>query len=114
MPVQGCPRSHGVPLSSELGSTATARTDPVSTIRSVLTASPFMAFIPVSDLAIARSFYAEILGLEVEAENPFAVILNSGGTMLRLTQVENHQPQPFTIAGWEVPDIGTTVEGLVS
>ena len=80
----------------------------------MLTASPFMAFIPVRDLATARSFYAEILGLEVEDENPFAVILNSGGTMLRLTQVENHQPQPFTIAGWEVPDIGTTVEGLVS
>ena len=73
-----------------------------------------MAFIPVSDLATARLFYVETLGLEVEGENPFAVILNSGGTMLRLTQVENHQPQPFTIAGWEVPDIGATVEALVS
>lgn len=73
-----------------------------------------MAFIPVSDLTTARSFYGEILGLEVEGENPFAVTLNSGGTMLRLTQVENHQPQPFTIAGWDVPDISTTVEDLVS
>ena len=73
-----------------------------------------MAFIPASDLATARSFYAGILGLEVKTENPFAVILNSGGTTLRLTQVENHQPEPFTIAGWEVTDIGTTVEDLVS
>ena len=87
---------------------------PVSTIRAVLAASPFMAFIPVSDLATARSFYVEVLGLELEDENPFAVILNSGGTMLRLTQVEDHRPQPFTIAGWEVPDICITVKVLVS
>jgi len=73
-----------------------------------------MALIPVGDLATARLFSVETLGLEVEGENPFAVILNSGGTMLRLTQVENHQPQPFTIAGWEVSDIGTIVEALVS
>ena len=86
----------------------------MGTIRAVLTAAPYMAFIPVSDLASARSFYGEVLGLQVGDENPFAVILNSGGTMLRLTQVENHQPQPFTIAGWEVPDIGATIDALVS
>ena len=87
----------------------------MGTIRAMLTTASFMAFIPVSDLPSARSFYGEVLGLQVGGENPpFAVILNSGGTMLRLTQVENHQPQPFTIAGWEVPDIGATVDALVS
>ena len=86
----------------------------MSTIRAVLTSSPVMAFIPVGDLATAQSFYAETLGLRVEDENPFAVILNSGGTMLRLTRVEDHHPQPFTIAGWEVPNIGATVDALVS
>jgi len=79
----------------------------------MLTAVPFMAFIPVSDLTSARSFYGEVLGLQVTDENPFAVILNSGGTMLRLTQVDNLQPQPFTIAGWEVRDIAVTVDALV-
>lgn len=73
-----------------------------------------MAFISVSDLGSARSFYGEVLGLQVGHENPFAVTLNSGGTMLRLTHVENHQPQPSTIAGWEVPDIGATIDALVS
>ena len=73
-----------------------------------------MAFIPVTDLASARSFYGEVLGLHVGEENPFAVRLHSAGTMVRLTQVENHQPQLFTVAGWEVPDIGATVDDLVS
>ncbi len=72
-----------------------------------------MAFIPVSDLTLARSFYEEILGLQVTDENPFAVSLNSGGTMLRLTQVDHHRPQPFTIAGWEVQDIDLAVDALV-
>jgi catechol 2,3-dioxygenase-like lactoylglutathione lyase family enzyme len=87
---------------------------PTSYDPAVLSAAPLMAFIPVSDLPSARSFYGEVLGLEVEAENPCAVILNSDGTLLRLTHVENHLPQPFTIAGWEVPDIGATIDALVS
>ena len=85
----------------------------MGTIRAMLTAAPFMAFIPVRDLTSARSFYGEILGLQVTDENPFAVILNSGGTMLRLTQIENHQPQPFTIAGWEVQEIDVAVDALM-
>lgn len=85
----------------------------MGTIRAMLTAAPFMAFIPVSDLTSARSFYGEVLGLQVRDEIPFAVILNSGGTMLRLTQVDNHQPQPFTTVGWEVQDIGVAVDALV-
>ena len=72
-----------------------------------------MAFIPVSDLASARSFYGELLGLHVTDENPFAVILDSGGTRLRLTKVDNHQAPPFTIAGWEVSDIAAAVDALV-
>ena len=73
-----------------------------------------MAFIPVRDLAAARSFYGQVLGLRMRDENPFAVILSSGGTAVRLTHVENHQPQPFTVAGWQVSDIGSTVEALES
>jgi extradiol dioxygenase family protein len=79
----------------------------------MLTGAPFMAFIPVTDLASARSFYGEVLGLHVTDENPVAVVLDSGGTMLRLTRVDNHQPQPFTIAGWEVLDIHAAVDTLV-
>ena len=72
-----------------------------------------MAFIPVRDLAAARAFYVGTLGLPVTDENPFAVVLNAGGTLLRLTQVDDVQPQPFTIAGWEVPDVGAAVDALV-
>jgi len=79
----------------------------------MLTGAPFVAFIAATDLASARSFYGEVLGLRVIDENPVAVVLDSGGTMLRLTQVDDHRPQPYTIAGWEVPDVDVAVDTLV-
>jgi catechol 2,3-dioxygenase-like lactoylglutathione lyase family enzyme len=80
----------------------------------MLTRASLMAFIPVRDLASARAFYGSTLGLSVTGENPFAVVLDANGTMLRLTPVPDLQPQPFTIAGWEVADIGATVDALAS
>jgi len=71
-----------------------------------------MAFIPVRDLAASRSFYGSTLGLRVTEENPYVVTLDAKGTMLRLTQVDDLRVQPFTIAGWQVPDIGAEVDDL--
>lgn len=79
----------------------------------MLGGAPLMAFVPVRDLAAGRAFYGETLGLPVTDENPFAVVLDAGGTMLRVTEVGELQPQPFTIAGWAVPDIEAAVDALV-
>lgn len=76
--------------------------------------APLIGFIPVRDLAAAREFYASTLGLTVTEENPFAVVLDANGTMVRLTPVPDLQPQAFTIAGWEVADIEETVDALAS
>lgn len=80
----------------------------------MLANAPLIGFIPVRDLAAARVFYSSTLGLPVTDVNPFAVVLDANGTMLRLTPVPDLHPQPFTIAGWEVPDIGSTVDALAS
>ena len=73
-----------------------------------------MAFIPVSDLNAAQSFYSGILGIQVTEEGPYAVVMDAGGTMLRLTQVDGLRPQPFTIVGWRVPDMGESIDALVA
>ncbi|HEV3280729.1 MAG TPA: VOC family protein [Acidimicrobiales bacterium] len=67
---------------------------------------------PVRDLTVAREFYVGVLGLSVLDENPAAVAVESAGTTLRLTAVGELQPQPFTIAGWEVPDVHEAVASL--
>ena len=72
----------------------------------------FIAFIPVSDLSVARDFYGAVLGLPVLEESPFAVVVEAMGTMLRLSKVDDLQVQPFTVAGWQVPDMRAAIDSL--
>ena len=78
----------------------------------MLADAAFIGFIPVRDLATARAFYAGTLGLRVVDETPFALVLDAGGTMLRVTPAPGLTPRPFTVAGWQVPDIEATVRAL--
>lgn len=78
----------------------------------MLNQAKLVAFIPTIDFAKARSFYEGVLGLRVVSEDPFALVFDANGTMLRVTNVQNFKPQPFTIAGWEVADIESAVASL--
>jgi catechol 2,3-dioxygenase-like lactoylglutathione lyase family enzyme len=80
----------------------------------MLTGASFIGFIPVRDLTAARAFYEEILGLPVVDDTPFALVLDAGGTMLRVTPVPGLAPQPFTVVGWAVPDIAATARDLAA
>jgi predicted enzyme related to lactoylglutathione lyase len=75
--------------------------------------APFIGFIPVRDLAAARAFYEGTLGLRVVADTEFALVLDAGGTMLRVTPVPGLAARSFTIAGWNVPDIDAVVRDLM-
>jgi len=75
---------------------------------------PLMAFVPVSSLSSAQAFYRDVLGLPVNEAGPYAVVLDAGGTVLRLVRVDAFRPQPFTIAGWQVPEMEATIDRLAS
>jgi catechol 2,3-dioxygenase-like lactoylglutathione lyase family enzyme len=82
---------------------------------SILGGSELIAFAPTTDAAKARSFYEGVLGLSlVSDEAPFALVFDANGTMLRVTTVHEHQPDPFTVLGWRVEAIENTVERLVA
>jgi catechol 2,3-dioxygenase-like lactoylglutathione lyase family enzyme len=78
----------------------------------MLTGASLIGFIPVRDVAAARDFYTETLGLPVIDDTPFALVLDAGGTMLRVTPDGELAPRPFTVAGWKVPHIAATVRDL--
>jgi catechol 2,3-dioxygenase-like lactoylglutathione lyase family enzyme len=78
----------------------------------MLASDRIVGFVPITDAARAKSFYAETLGLRVVSEDPFAVVLDAHGTMLRLTLIPEFKPHPFTILGWQVTDIVATVTRL--
>jgi len=79
----------------------------------MLSSHKIMAFAPTLDANKARPFYEGILGLRVLSQDNFALALDANGIMLRVTIVpKNFKPQPFTVLGWEVPDILTAVRDL--
>jgi catechol 2,3-dioxygenase-like lactoylglutathione lyase family enzyme len=82
---------------------------------SILGTSKIIAFAPVTNMEQAREFYEGVLGLHlVTDEKPFALVFDANGTMLRVTPVGEHHPAQFTILGWDVESITSTVEKLTA
>ena len=80
---------------------------------SILGGSDLVAFAPTTDPAKARAFYEGVLGLRLVAdEKPFALVFDANGIMLRVTTVHELNPQQFTILGWRVPAIESTMDKL--
>ena len=71
-----------------------------------------IAFVSTSNGERAITFYRDTLGLELVADEPFAVVFNAGGTMLRVTKVDRVVTAPYTVLGWRVSDIDSAVKDL--
>jgi catechol 2,3-dioxygenase-like lactoylglutathione lyase family enzyme len=78
----------------------------------MLDSNKIMGFIPITDAARAKSFYADTLGLKFVSDDQFALVFDANGNMLRLVRMKEFTPQRFTILGWEVPDIEAAVRQL--
>jgi len=74
-----------------------------------------VAFAPTTDAARAVAFYRDTLGLSLVSQDGFAAVFDAHGTTLRVTNVPKPlRPQPFTVLGWNVPDIEAAAKGLVA
>jgi catechol 2,3-dioxygenase-like lactoylglutathione lyase family enzyme len=80
----------------------------------MLTESDLIAFVSTTDLARARIFYADVLGLRFVEESPYACVFDANGTMLRITAVAELAPPPQTVLGWRVTDIAATISALTA
>lgn len=80
----------------------------------MLAASPIIAFVAITDPTRAKAFYRDVLGLLLISEDDFAVVFDAHGTMLRLAIVGDIAPAPYTVLGWMVGDIASTVRGLAA
>jgi len=82
---------------------------------SILGGGKLVAFAATTDPAKARAFYEGLIGLRLVAdEQPFALVFDANGTMLRVTTVREHHPAPFTVLGWDVESIEGTVKQLMA
>lgn len=70
------------------------------------------AFLAVVDLRRARSFYSDILGLQLLSEDPSALVYRFGAGTLRVNRVPEAPGLPYTVLGWTVPDVGPVCDAL--
>jgi catechol 2,3-dioxygenase-like lactoylglutathione lyase family enzyme len=80
----------------------------------VTTGATVVGFIPTRDVARARAFYVDVLGLRLLAEDGFACVVDAGGATVRVTLVPDYEPGDYTVLGWAVPDVTAAVRALVS
>lgn len=72
-----------------------------------------VAFASIVDVARAKEFYRDTLGLRLIAEEPpFALVFDANGIMVRLGMAKELPPVRGTVLGWEVPEIKTAIEEL--
>ena len=70
------------------------------------------AFVPTMKPGKARSFYKDILGLKLLSEDNYALEFDANGTLLRVTIVQELKTHPFTVLGWNVGNISSTIKSL--
>ena len=65
-----------------------------------------------NDIARARTFYGDTLGLEVTEENGMLSLHLAGGGRVLIYPKENHEPATFTVLDFPVEDIDAAVDAL--
>ncbi len=70
------------------------------------------AFVPATNPEKVKVFYRDILGLSLLSEDDYALEFDANGTLLRIALVRELKPQPFTVLGWNVEDIYSTIKSL--
>jgi catechol 2,3-dioxygenase-like lactoylglutathione lyase family enzyme len=65
-----------------------------------------------TDLAAAREFYHDRLGLEIISESPASIDFRSGSTRFNVNLSETGTADTQTKAGWEVEDLRAEVAEL--
>jgi predicted enzyme related to lactoylglutathione lyase len=77
-----------------------------------LAAEPVLAFVATTQPDVAERFYRDVIGLTMKSRDQYALVFDAAGTMLRVVIVEQFQPQPFTVLGWQVANIQACVADL--
>src|SRR5665213_2344159 len=78
----------------------------------MLNTSKIISFVATKNPEIAREFYEKTLGLSLVSDDPFALVFNVNGTMLRVAKVQELTPAKHAVLGWDVQDIRAAIKEL--
>jgi predicted enzyme related to lactoylglutathione lyase len=65
-----------------------------------------------NDIAKAKEFYSQTLGVDVTEENDMLTLRLAGGGRVLVYPKENHEPASFTVLNFPVADVDATVDRL--
>ena len=69
-------------------------------------------FLATAHPELSRKFYEDVLRLAFVADEPYALVFETGGRTLRIQKMEAIQNVHYTVLGWSVPDIAEAVQDL--
>jgi len=75
--------------------------------------SPIL-FLATDNAPETKRFYEETLGLNLIADEPFALVFRVGNMILRIQKMDEFTPQTHTVFGWQVDDIYEFITSLTS
>lgn len=71
-----------------------------------------VSFIATDKPDAARTFFVDVIGLELQEETPFALVFLDGEHILRVQIISELQPTGYTAHGWQVANIALEIEIL--
>jgi catechol 2,3-dioxygenase-like lactoylglutathione lyase family enzyme len=74
--------------------------------------SPSFSSFSVDDIAKAKAFYGETLGLKVSESHGMLTLHLAGGAAVLLYPKADHQPASFTVLNFPVPKVEKAVDEL--
>ena len=78
----------------------------------MLDTSSIIAFVAMTNAERSKAFYQKVLGLSLVSDEPFSLVFNAHGAMLRIFKVDALTPAPHTVLGWNVVNIEAAIENL--
>jgi catechol 2,3-dioxygenase-like lactoylglutathione lyase family enzyme len=79
---------------------------------SMLGDSNIYPMLGVKDLAAAKQFYVDKLGLQADRENPYEVRFKSGSTLFSIYATDLAGTNKATAATWEIEDMNSMIKAL--
>ncbi|MFD4535697.1 VOC family protein [Kitasatospora sp. NPDC058397] len=74
--------------------------------------APLQAVIPAADLARARSFYTDTLGLKLAEETDEELVCDCGGTQFTIYHTPSGGKAAHTLASFKVADLDSAMSAL--
>ena len=67
-----------------------------------------------NDIAAAKAFYGDTLGVDVSEENGMLTLGFPGGQTVLVYPKEDHQPATYTVLNFQVSDVDAAVDALTA